>query len=89
MIDRSSLTESDIGRWVEYHGYDGWIEKGRIKSWNDKYIFVVYKCNGEWCRFQDFTGTATSPEDLFFSEAKAIQGDKAYGAAQDRKMEGR
>lgn len=66
MIDIASLTKDDIGRWVLYD--DGFKkEKGRIKSWNAEYIFVVYKCAGEWERFLDFTGCATNPEDLRFT----------------------
>lgn len=63
-MDIKTLTKSDIGRWVEYRGGAGEVERGRIKSWNDSYIFVVYKCNDEWDRFQDFTGVSTRPEDL-------------------------
>jgi len=66
MINIKELTSKDVGRWVSYIPAYGNIEHGRIKSWNDKYIFVVYKCNNEWDRFQDFTGVATNPEDLVF-----------------------
>lgn len=44
----------------------GELEKGKIKSWNDNFIFVVYKCDNQWDRFQDYTGCATSPDDLEF-----------------------
>jgi len=66
MISIQDLTEDDIGKWVVYreHSKLGEKEFGRIKSWNDQFIFVVYKCDGQWSRFQDFTGAATSPEDL-------------------------
>jgi hypothetical protein len=65
MITLEKLSYKDIGRWVIYN--DGFKqEKGRIKSWNDEFIFVVYKCNEEWDRFQDYTGCATNPEDLGF-----------------------
>ena len=67
MIDIAKLTKKDIGRWVLYKGSAGEQEGGRLKSWNDKYIFVVYKCDGQWNRFQDFTGWATDPEDLEFT----------------------
>lgn len=70
MIDVKSLNKSDIGRWVEYHSYPANIEKGRIKSWNEKWIFVVYKCDNNWDRFQDYTAAATKPEDLEFVEDK-------------------
>lgn len=65
MIDLDRMKESDVGRWVFYNnGYD--TERGRIKSWNDKFIFVVYRCDNQWHRFGDFTAAATKPEDLDF-----------------------
>ena len=68
MIDIEQLTDPDIGRWVEYSSYSGNIEKGRIKSWNETWIFVVYNCDNNWDRFQDYTAAATKPEDLQFVE---------------------
>jgi len=70
MIDISKLKKKDIGRFVEYRspGYEN--EKGRIKSWNERFIFVVYKCDNQWNRFQDFTAQATTPENLYFIEEK-------------------
>ena len=64
MIDIKSLEKRDVGHWVTYTGGAGEQETGRIKSWNDKFIFVVYKCAGQWDRFKDYTGVATLPEDL-------------------------
>jgi putative NIF3 family GTP cyclohydrolase 1 type 2 len=67
MINIEELTQKDIGRWVEYNtGLPIETETGRVKSWNDTYIFVVYKCDQQWERFQDFTGAATDPQDLKF-----------------------
>jgi hypothetical protein len=57
---------------VLYQGSGGEKEKGRLKSWNDKFIFVVFKCNGEWDRFQDFTGVATHPKDLRFTTLQEV-----------------
>ncbi|GAH13959.1 unnamed protein product, partial [marine sediment metagenome] len=37
---------------------------------DEKYIFVVYKCNNQWNRFQEFTSVATLPELLYFIEKK-------------------
>lgn len=69
MIEIKKLNEDSYGRWVEYTSKGGdKIERGRIKSWNEKYIFVVYACNDEWERFYDFTAAATDPEDLKFIE---------------------
>jgi hypothetical protein len=44
--------------------YGGEIEVGRVKSWNDKFVFVVYKCAENWDRYEDYTGVATKIEDL-------------------------
>ena len=67
MIDLAQLRKSDIGRWVKYQSQGGdKIEQGRVKSWNNEFIFVVYNCGGEWQTFQNFTGAATKPKDLIF-----------------------
>ena len=66
MININNLTEKDIGKWVIYNDIYK-IEKGRIKSWNKKYIFVVYRCDNNWDNFLNYTGAATSPEDLKWS----------------------
>lgn len=69
MIGISKLDpDKDVGRWVEYKDFRG-VEKGRIKFWTDKYVFVVYKCADQWHRFADFTAAATRPEDLNFIAA--------------------
>lgn len=67
MIRIKDLRQSDIGKWVKYNNGYGGDEVGRIKSWNEHNIFVVYKCNNEWDRFQDFTGQATKEGDLVFT----------------------
>lgn len=44
MINIKSLTAGDKGRWVVYDGHHhGPKEYGRLKYWNDLFIFVVYK----------------------------------------------
>jgi hypothetical protein len=53
-------------------GGAGEKERGRIKSWNEKWIFVVYRCDHQWDRFQDFTGAATDPEDLRFTTVEEV-----------------
>ena len=68
MININSLTEKDVGKWVIFSRCDGKKELGKVKSWNDTYIFVVYKCADEWERFEAYTGAATNPEDLTFCE---------------------
>jgi len=66
MIQIKELGPQDVGKWVEYRGGAGETERGRITSWTDKYVRVVYRCDNQWQRFQDFTGCATDPSDLTF-----------------------
>lgn len=68
MIDLNKLTDKDIGREVIYRRFDNnkWKESGRIKSWNDKWVFVVYHCDDQWDNYQDYTAAATDPNDLKF-----------------------
>ena len=40
MIQIKELGPQDVGKWVEYRGGAGETERGRIKSWNDKYVRV-------------------------------------------------
>ena len=65
MIDIEKLTSEDIGRWVIYSN-SGYFEIGKIKFWNFKYVFVVYKCDNNWENFILYTATATAPKDLDF-----------------------
>ena len=71
MIDIKSLTKDDIGKWVKYTDFSK-TEIGKIKSWNDKFIFVVYSCDGNWNKFKNYTAAATSPRDLVFSKAEPM-----------------
>jgi len=67
MIDIAELRKEHIGAWVLYDPGCGRKEKGRIKSWNEHFIFVVYKCANEWGRYQEYTGCATKEADLRFT----------------------
>lgn len=68
----SDLTKDDIGKWVHYipsHAKEDisqW-ENGKIKSWNDSGIFVVYAA-GDWSEdhWKDYTAAHTNPKDLEF-----------------------
>jgi hypothetical protein len=57
MIDPNELTESDIGRKVEYHREYCHREYGVLSSWNEKFVFV---------RFKGPTGESCQPEDVSF-----------------------
>lgn len=64
MIDIAKLTQENVGNWVEYKDPSRTLEIGKLKSWNDKYIFVVFRCDGQWHNFLNYTGVATNPQDL-------------------------
>lgn len=73
MIDIKSLTKKDIGRWVVYkrkygktHHHPQTKKFGRLKSWNNLFIFVVYQCADNWQDFMIYTGCATYPKYLEF-----------------------
>ena len=82
MIDIAELREEDIGRWVLYQGGVGEKEKGRLKSWNDEFIFVVYKCDGQWQKFQDYTGNATNQEDLRLTTLEEVVSVRRDGSGR-------
>lgn len=65
-ITIEDLKDNDIRQWVSYRRWERKHQLGRIKSWNDSCVFVVYECNEEWDRFQEFIGQETNPEDLTF-----------------------
>jgi hypothetical protein len=40
--------------------YNGKSEKGRVKKVkNEDYTFVVFKCGGDWSRYNDYTAALT------------------------------
>lgn len=68
MIDIKEIKYKDIGRWVIYTDGTGSTEKGRLKSWNETGIFVVYgeAAYAPWDTWKDYTPAHTRPEDLEF-----------------------
>ena len=75
MIDIRDLTEEDLGRYVIYTDGSEGKQRGRIKDWNDTWIFVVYHCADEWDNYRDYTGCATTPSDLKFEMLKQGEDD--------------
>ena len=73
MININKLTNKDVGREVIYTDGVRAEQFGRIKSWNDKWIFVVYKCADDWDNYQDYTGAATDPSDLRFVKPRPYE----------------
>ncbi len=59
-------TKADIGRPVFYN--DRGVEIfGMLKSFNHRWVFVVFKCDNNWENFQNYTGCATERKDLTFA----------------------
>jgi predicted ribosome quality control (RQC) complex YloA/Tae2 family protein len=52
------------GMWVEYCDPNKPVEIGRVKSWNDKIVFVVFHANDDWSHYYNYTGSAVLIEDL-------------------------
>jgi hypothetical protein len=66
MIKIASLTDRDLGRWVQYVSASGTHQRGRIKSWSKRFIHVVYYCDNRWDEYERFTAASTLPEDISF-----------------------
>jgi len=67
MVDINSLKKRDNVHYMpEHYKENGEFENGVVKSIAPNGgVFVVYNCNGEWHRFEDFTAANTRPEDLY------------------------
>lgn len=72
MIDITKLSDKDVGRWVVYKDDTASREVGKIKSWNNSGVFVVYNCAGNWedDLWKEYTSAHTSPQDLEFYDLK-------------------
>ncbi len=82
MIEIKTLDQKDVGDWVWYRPTVGDWEKGRIKSWGDKLVFVVYECAGKWTEYKNYTAAATEPGDLDFIEHQGhCRADKGFVCA--------
>jgi len=68
MIDVSKMKQTDIGRWVKFDKGFRREETGRIKSFNSLYVFVVFKCDGNWDAYDRYTAETVHPERLDFIE---------------------
>jgi hypothetical protein len=66
-VKLEELTERDKGRWIVWTD-PGMVttHKGRLKSWNHLFIFVVFKCGNNWVKFQDYTAEACQPGECRF-----------------------
>lgn len=70
MLKLNGLNDKDKGRTVWYIPSFGEPEIGVLKSWNDKYVFVVYPGNNDdkWANWKNYTAAATKPEEVTFDK---------------------
>ena len=61
MMNLKTIRERHKGKFVKYIPSK---KIGRIKSWNDRFIFVVFHCNDTWDDYEDYTGEGCNPSDL-------------------------
>ena len=66
MIKREELTEKDSGCWVTFSLSQGRRQLGRIKSFNDQWVFVVSNCSSDWDNYTNYTAAATTASSLTF-----------------------
>jgi len=52
------------GMKVHFCPKSGPTVNGIIKSHNTHTAYVVYKCNNNWSKYQDYTGVSTNISDL-------------------------
>lgn len=62
MVDLENIFNA--GDFVHYTPMYGRKENGRIKSIKKGIAFVVYHCNGEWERYEEYTGASTELNQL-------------------------
>ena len=53
-----------VGQRVHYLPDFGIPENGIVKRLSENGAFVVYNCNGEWDRLEDYTAANTNARDL-------------------------
>lgn len=54
---RKYSVKYEIGEKVTFHCDNGIKSKGIVKAISDqKNVFVVYRCNGDWEHYYDYTG---------------------------------
>ncbi len=62
MINIRGLAEKDIGRRVKCSMYKGIENFGKIKNWDDNFIYIIYD---DWCSDE---GEPVYPKYLTFVE---------------------
>jgi len=62
-----SFTEGQSVHYIPFEGADDSLkENGVVKSIGEdpNYVFVVFKCNGEWHNYKEYTGQRVKTSQL-------------------------
>ncbi len=62
-----NANDFEIGERVNYYGGYGQPENGVVKTkraGDPSFVFVVYKCGGDWDNFANYTGQRTACSEL-------------------------
>lgn len=68
MIDYKNIKKGDKVYYQPKHYKHDEYENGIVKevtTHRDDAVRVVYNCNGEWYRYEDYTSALTHVSDLF------------------------
>jgi hypothetical protein len=79
MINIDKLTSADVGRWVSYCTLPLQRNHGPIKGWTKQFVYVVFRCDGNWEDFADYTAAPTLAEYLDFLSPTVSEKLALYG----------
>jgi hypothetical protein len=79
MIGIDKLTSADVGKWIVYSILPPCRDRGRLKSWTKQFVYVVFRCGGNWADYTDYTAAPTLPEYLDFLSPTVSEKLALYG----------
>jgi hypothetical protein len=57
---------------VIYSAHPGHRERGRLESLTNNFLYVVFRCNGDWANFELYTAAPVLAANLDFEQAAAV-----------------
>lgn len=78
-IDHTKLSYRHLGNWVRFDQQHGESRFGRLKTWNEKYVFVVFSCGGDWDNWHNYTGQSCNPDDCAFVDKPTNDWHRIFG----------
>jgi hypothetical protein len=87
VIYLKKLSDAFKGKWVVYSPHSK-REIGRLKSWSEHGVFVVYNCGDDWDDFENYTAALTPAKDLTIISPDSLackHGHSAKGIRDSRR----